>query len=109
MHPEHEFFVYIVASESRALYTGMANNLVRRVWQHKAGLVKGFAAKEGADRLVYYETYPYAADAIAREKVIKGWTATERVALIESINPEWKDLAADWFAKIDPENPPQQW
>jgi putative endonuclease len=84
-----------MASASRVLYTGVTNNLVRRVWQHKNKQLPGFTARYRVTELVYFEALGQVRDAIAREKQIKGWLRTKKIALIESLNPQWKDLSAD--------------
>ena len=94
---EHEYFVYIVASKSRVLYTVMTNNLSARVLEHKSDRIEGFTKRFRVHRLVYFESYNYVRDAIAREKEIKHWVRQRRVALIESMNPTWEDLAENWF------------
>jgi len=96
MRRVYEFFVYIMSSEWRTIYVGITNDLERRVREHKTKSVKGFTAKYDIDRLVYFEQYEDATQAIAREKQIKGWKRFKKVALIDSMNPEWKDLAAAW-------------
>ncbi len=93
----HEYYVYIMASASRVLYTGVTNDLERRVWEHKHKLVPGFTSKYNVTRLVYYEEFDRIQDAIAREKVIKGWLRKKKIALIESKNGTWKDLSFRWF------------
>ena len=75
-----------------ALYTGVTNNLIRRVWQHKCKFVDGFPAKYNLTRLVYFETFEDMYEAISREKQIKGGSRKKKIALIRSINPEWRDL-----------------
>ncbi len=75
------------------LYTGITNNLTRRVYEHKHKLVEGFTSKYGLSRLVYYEVFDDIRLAIAREKQIKGWLRVRKLALIEAKNPEWNDLA----------------
>ena len=95
--PDYHFFVYIMASKSRVLYVGMTNDLTVRVFQHKTGRHKGFTQRYRVHRLVYFESYRYVNSAIAREKEIKAWRREKRVALIESINPLWDDLAATWY------------
>ena len=85
--------VYILANRRQGtLYTGVTSNLAQRVFQHREGLTPGFASRYGCNRLVFYETYERIVDAIAREKQIKGGSRTKKIALIESMNPEWKDL-----------------
>ena len=77
------------------LYTGVTNSLHRRVWEHKQKQVRGFTKQYNCEYLVYFETYNDITQAIAREKQIKGWTRSKKNALIATLNPEWKDLAAD--------------
>ena len=87
------FYVYILAGKSGVLYTGMTNDLVKRVHQHKQKQILGFTQKYGVDRLVWFEVHGRATSAIAREKQIKAWTRAKRVALIEAGNPQWRDLS----------------
>jgi len=85
--------VYIVASKRHGtLYTVVTSNPPRRAYEHREGLVKGFTAKYGCKILVWYELHATMIDAIAREKQIKGGSRAKKLALIESLNPEWKDL-----------------
>lgn len=93
---EKTYSVYIMASKLRVLYIGITSNLVARVWQHKTKQVRGFTQRYNCDRLVYFEIFADVRAAIAREKHIKGWLRTKKLNLIESINPKWKDLSADW-------------
>jgi len=95
---EYNFYIYIMANKWRTIYAGVTNDLERRAWQHKTKATPGFTAKYGLDQLVYFEYYEDIRQAIAREKQIKGWTREKKVALIEKMNPEWKDLAADWYS-----------
>lgn len=92
-----QYYVYIITNNSRTLYTGVTNNLARRVYEHKNKLVKGFTEKYNITELVYYEEMNDIQDAIRREKQIKGWLRAKKIALIESANPQWKDLGSDWF------------
>jgi len=92
-----QYYVYIMTNRSGTLYTGVTNNLERRVYEHKHGLLPGFTKKYNIDRLVYFEATPEVTAAIAREKQIKRWRREKKVALIESMNRNWKDLSADWF------------
>ena len=85
-----------MASQSRTLYTGVTNDLQRRVYEHKQKLVPGFTRKYNITRLVYFEETNDVYAALMREKQIKGWLRAKKVALIESVNPEWKDLSAQW-------------
>ncbi len=96
-----QFFVYIMTNRSRTLYVGVTNNLERRVYEHKNHLVKGFTFRYRIDMLVYYEMTQDVEVAIAREKQIKGWLRSKKIALIDSMNPEWDDLAAGWFGRPD--------
>jgi putative endonuclease len=91
-----EYYVYILANESRMVYIGVTNSMERRMQEHKAKLVDGFAKRYNMTLLVYYEGYDYIEDAIAREKQLKGWLRRRKLELIEEDNPEWEDLSADW-------------
>jgi len=95
----HQYYVYMLASRSRNLYTGVTNNLQSRVAQHREGRIPGFTAKYRINRLVHYEIFGDIRLAIAREKEIKAWRREKRVWLIEKENPFWKDLAAEWFPR----------
>ncbi len=88
------FYVYIMTNRSRMLYTGVTNNLKRRVWEHKRKMVEGFTQKYNMTKSVDFETGSDIRAAIAREKQIKGWLRAKKIALIESVNPHWKDLGA---------------
>jgi len=90
-----QYYVYIMTNRSDTLYTGVTNNLERRVYEHKHGLVEGFTKKYNLTMLVYYETTDDVS-AIAREKQIKGWLRSKKIALIESGNPQWRDLSEGW-------------
>jgi putative endonuclease len=92
-----EYYVYIMTNHSRTLYTGVTNDLKRRVYEHKHKLVPGFTQKYNIALLAYYEATPDVRSAIEREKQIKGWLRAKKIALIESVNPEWRDLSADWL------------
>ena len=99
------FFVYILASKSRRLYVGMTNSLFRRILQHKEGEIDGFTKRYNIDRLVYYETFRYVNNCIAREKQIKSWSRAKKLDLIRAFNPTWEDLALDWGKPIEPMKP----
>ncbi|EDX73193.1 hypothetical protein MC7420_4440 [Coleofasciculus chthonoplastes PCC 7420] len=86
-----------MTNRSKTLYTGVTNDLYRRVYEHKQKLIPGFTQKYNINRLVYYQETSDIREAIAREKQIKGWLRAKKIALIESINPQWRDLSADWF------------
>ena len=92
-----QYYVYIMTNKSRTLYTGVTNDLNRRVYEHQQKLVPGFTSKYNITRLVYFEATTEIRAAIAREKQIKGWLRSKKVALIESINPNWEDLSAGWL------------
>jgi putative endonuclease len=81
------------------LYTGITNDLRRRVFEHQARRIPGFTQKYHVTQLMYCETFRDVRDAIAREKQIKAWTRGKRVALIEKFNPHWRDLSADWLPR----------
>ncbi len=90
---EKQFYVYIMTNASNdVLYTGMTNNIIRRVYEHKNRLFKGFSAKYNTKKLVYYEIYQDAITAINREKQIKAGSRLAKIRLIESSNKNWKDL-----------------
>ena len=91
-----------MANKSRTLYTGVTNNLTRRMYEHKSKLVSGFTSKYNIQFLVYYEAGSDINAAIAREKQIKGWLRSKKIALIDSMNPTWKDLSEEWY-EIDPD------
>ena len=85
--------VYIMASgRNGTLYIGVTSDLMRRVWEHREGLVRGFTRDHAVTRLVYTEAFERIEDAIAREKAMKKWQRLWKLDLIESVNPEWDDL-----------------
>ena len=89
----YNYYVYILTSNNgRAMYIGFSNNLERRIQEHKSGLIEGFTKKYNVHRLVYYEYFEDASAAIAREKELKGWKRERKNALVESVNPEWKEI-----------------
>jgi len=95
-----QFYVYILANpKSRRLYTGVTNNLERRMYEHRHRLVAGFTKEYHIHDLVYYEVTGDVRAAITREKRIKGWARAKKVQLIESVNPSWRDLSAEWFGE----------
>ena len=88
--------VYIMANRRNgAVYTGVTSDLVKRVWQHRQGNHAGFTARYGCKLLVWYEMRGSIEDAILREKQIKGWLRAKKIALIDSMNPQWKDLTEE--------------
>jgi putative endonuclease len=92
----HSYYVYILASRSRTLYTGITNDIHTRMRQHKEARGSLFASKYKIERFVYFEEHKYVRNAIAREKEIKGWTRNKKVELVESKNLTWEDLSAGW-------------
>ena len=91
------YVVYILASRSRSLYTGVTNNLQRRLAQHQEKLVPGFTSRYNIFRLVHFEVFGYIRTAIAREKEIKAWRREKKITLIEGQNPRWEDLSGPFF------------
>jgi putative endonuclease len=94
------YYVYIMTNRSKTLYTGVTGNLERRVFEHKQG--GEFTARYRIDRLAYFERFGDIHSAIAREKQIKGLLRLKKMALIVSINPEWKDLSETWLLRHQP-------
>lgn len=85
--------VYMIASERNGtIYTGVTSDLVKRIYEHKNEITKGFTQKYGGKTLVYYEVFDDITEAIKREKQIKGGSRKKKLTLIESLNPDWKDL-----------------
>jgi putative endonuclease len=97
MPDQRQYSVYMLASQTRRLYVGMTNDLERRVWQHRTKAIEGFTSTYNIDRLVWYESSSQVLDAIAREKQVKGWRREKKIELIEEYNPNWADLAHDWY------------
>lgn len=95
-----KYYVYIMASKSRVIYTGITNSLERRVQEHKDKLVEGFTSRYNVNRLVYFEETNDVNAALNREKQIKGWLRVKKTDLIESVNPTWKDLSLEWHATL---------
>jgi putative endonuclease len=91
-----QYYVYIMTNCSKTLYIGVTNNLQQRMYEHQNHLVAGFTSKYNIARLVYYEETSDVYAALAREKQIKGWVREKKMALIESINPDWRDLSEEW-------------
>ena len=91
------YFVYILTNKTnKVLYTGVTNNLERRLYEHKNHLVDGFSSKYNTNKLVYYEVSESIESAIAREKQIKAYRRDKKIALINELNSEWKDLSLEW-------------
>ena len=96
MH-EGSYITYIMASRSQTLYIGVTGDLLKRVFQHKWKEHEGFTARYNCDRLVWFERHQDVQNAIAREKELKGWRRSKKIALIESANPAWIDLSRGWY------------
>jgi putative endonuclease len=93
MYEERQFFIYIMTNKNNdVLYTGITNDLARRVWEHKEKQVKGFTSRYNITKLVYYEIFGTAYDAISREKQIKAGSRQKKIELINYVNREWQDL-----------------
>lgn len=89
-----QYFVYILTNKTnKVLYTGVTNDLQRRIYEHKQKLVDGFTSKYNLIKLVYVQEFIDIEDAISAEKKIKGWLRQKKINLIKSVNPEWKDLS----------------
>lgn len=94
---DHDYYVYIVTNKHHTtLYIGMTNNLQRRMAEHKSGAIEGFTQRYQLKHLVWFEHFRDVNAAIAREKRLKGWLRSRKIALIEKKNPRWFDLSADW-------------
>jgi putative endonuclease len=94
-----EYYVYILSNKRGTLYTGVTNNLERRVYEHKNKLVEGFTKRYNITKLIYIESTDDVTSAITREKQIKGLLRSKKVALIKTMNPRWEDLSETWFEK----------
>lgn len=90
-----QYFVYLMSNASRTLYTGVTNDIIRRVWEHKNKVTEGFTSQYHVTQLVHFEAFPSPRDAIAREKQIKGWRRSRKIALVSEANPEWRDLSEE--------------
>ena len=106
MAEKKTYCVYIMASASGVLYIGVTNDLERRVFEHKKKMVPGFSSRYNVQKLVYLESFNNVRAAIAREKELKGWLRRRKVALIESVNQQWKDLSANLRVGFASKNPP---
>ncbi len=89
-------YVYIATNASRTLYIGVTNDLRRRIYEHKHKLIPGFTSRYNIGKLAYFEAANSPNDAIQRERELKGWLRQRKVKLIESVNPDWNDLASGW-------------
>jgi putative endonuclease len=99
------YWVYILTNNQRShvLYAGVTNDLERRAFEHKNKLTPGFTSRYNLTRLVYFEQFFGIENAIAREKEIKGWKRSKKIALIKQMNPQWHDLAAHWHERYKPQ------
>jgi putative endonuclease len=89
----HQYYIYILTNvNNTVLYTGVTNDLVRRVFEHKKKIIQGFTSKYNVDKLVYFELFDYIDFAIKREKQIKGYSRKKKDILVNSLNPRWDDL-----------------
>ena len=91
------YYLYIMASKTGTLYVGFTSDIKERVYQHKNHLLPGFTDKYNVERLVYIETFGEAFAGIRREKQINAWRREKKVRLIDSTNPKWDDLSAEWY------------
>lgn len=91
------YYVYLLTNKSnKVLYTGVTNNLERRLYEHKNKTIEGFTKRYNVNKLVYFEETTDVVSAISREKEIKGWLREKKNQLVQTINPEWRDLSEDW-------------
>ena len=97
MQTNKQYYVYIMTNKSGTLYTGLTENLKKRIDQHKNKLVEGFIKKYNINKLLYFETFHDVYSAIDREKTIKGWVRRKKLDLIRTTNPDWTDLSQDWY------------
>lgn len=92
-----QYYVYLLTNwNDRVIYTGVTNDLQRRLYEHKQELADGFTKRYHVHKLVYFETTTEVRAAIEREKQIKSWSRAAKNALVETVNPDWKDLSEDW-------------
>jgi len=95
---DYNFYVYILVNWNNVvMYIGMTNNLERRLYEHKNKLVDGFTKKYNVNKLVYYEQGTDVHAALAREKELKKWRREKKNDLVNTMNPEWKDLSLEWL------------
>ena len=96
-----QYCVYLLSNKNNTvIYTGMTSNLIKRIYQHKTKYYKGFTSRYNCDKLVYFEVFTYVNQAIAREKQIKAGSGKRKELLINSENPEWKDLSEGWVFDV---------
>lgn len=94
---KNEYYTYIMGSDSDTLYTGITNDIQRRVFEHKNGLYDGFTKKYKCHKLLHYEVYSDIEEALRKEKIIKGWKRFKKENLMKINNPSWIDLSKDWY------------
>jgi putative endonuclease len=99
---ERSYYVYIVASRTRALYIGVTSKIEQRISQHKNKTFEGFTADYNCNRLIYYDSHDNPGQAIAREKQLKGWSRAKKLALIQKMNPTWIDFSEEWGTTTPP-------
>lgn len=93
---EKVYYIYIATNKNNSVfYTGVTNNLVRRMYEHSNKIIKGFTSKYNIYKLVYFESFSSPEEAIAAEKKIKGWKRERKLELIKNINPSFKDLSLE--------------
>jgi putative endonuclease len=94
------YFVYMIGSLSGTLYVGLTSRPETRIFQHKGHAFAGFTSKYDVDRLLYWESFDDVLTAIDRERQLKGWRRSKKIALIEALNPRWVDLSRGWYSQI---------
>ena len=94
---DHNYYVYIITTQNnKVMYIGVTNDLERRLYEHKHKIIDGFTKRYNINKLVYYEYTEDVYSAIEREKQLKGWRRDRKNSLVETMNPEWKDLSEEW-------------
>ncbi|TDQ27577.1 MULTISPECIES: GIY-YIG nuclease family protein [Tenacibaculum] len=94
----HQYYIYIITNKKDGvLYIGVTNNLERRIFEHKNKLIKGFSSKYNLDKLIYFEEHQFIEEAIKREKNMKKWKRAWKINLVVKENPNWDDLAKNWY------------
>jgi putative endonuclease len=94
---DKQYYLYIMTNyETTTLYTGVTNDLIRRLYEHKNKIIEGFTSRYNVNKLVYYEIYDDIEQAIIREKQIKKWSRERKNNLIKSFNSSWNDLSESW-------------
>lgn len=97
MTAEKIYYIYLLTNwNNKVMYVGITNNLIRRIYEHKSKLVRGFTKKYNVNKLVFYEETRDVIAALTREKEIKKWRREKENQLVNRINPAWKDLSMEW-------------